>query len=247
MMRVFPAVAFLFVVACANQPARLEQARATEAPEGTVSITRTTPARAPTPTATPTPPPPQLCLVTREKGVPPSYVPADLVTIPTDYTVRAGVQLRKEAAGALLRLFAAALNDGHVLLANSGYRSYEDQVEVMRQEIRNYGEAQARRQVAEPGHSEHQLGLAMDVSVPRKRFELDQSFGGEPEGQWLAANAQRFGFVISYPAGKEQVTGYIYEPWHIRYVGEPLAQQIVDSGLTLTEYLPSHGMSGCNT
>ena len=87
----------------------------------------------------------------------------------------------------------------------------------------------------------------MDVSVPRKPFVLDQSFGGEPEGRWLAANAHRFGFVISYPAGKEAITGYIYEPWHIRYVGVPLAEQIVASGLTLTEYLPQHGMAGCDT
>lgn len=216
--------------------------------EATVAIIRVTVTRTPTPTPTsaPTPPPPQLCLVTRERGIPAGYVPPDLVTIPPAYAVRQGIQLRREAAEALLRLFAAALNEGHVLLANSGYRSYDEQAEVLRQEIRLYGEAQARRQVAEPGHSEHQLGVAVDVSIPRRRFVLDQSFAEEPEGQWLAANAHRFGFVISYPAGKEAITGYIYEPWHIRYVGVEIAHQIVASGLTLTEFLSARGMAGCN-
>jgi D-alanyl-D-alanine carboxypeptidase len=232
----------LVLAACDGQstPPR-EQAQ--QQPTATVFIVRITATRTPTPT--PTPPPLQLCLVTRERGVSESYVPLDLVTLPIDQSVRAGVQLRQDAAQALLQMFAAAREDGHMLLAQSGYRSFAEQEAVLRQEIKSYGEVQAKRQVAEPGHSEHQLGVAMDVSVPRKPYTLDQSFGGEPEGQWLAANAARFGFVISYPAGKETVTGYVYEPWHIRYVGAPLAETIVASGLTLTEYLPAHGMAGC--
>lgn len=246
MKRVFfpllPAILFTSI-ACSNQPNGPKPAEPrVSAPEATVSIERITP----TPTRTPTPPPPQICLVTRQRGVSPTYVPPDLMPVPPARAVsQARVLMRKEALDALLRLFDAAQEEGHILLALSGYRSYEEQVEVLRQEIRTYGEAQARRQVAEPGHSEHQLGDAMDVAIPRKPYALDQGFGGEPEGQWLAANAARFGFVISYPLGKEQITGYIYEPWHIRYVGTPLAERMVASGLTLTEYLPQNGMAGC--
>jgi D-alanyl-D-alanine carboxypeptidase len=99
--------------------------------------------------------------------------------------------------------------------------------------------------VADPCHSEHQLGVAVDVAAARDPTNLEQSFGDTPEGRWLAANAPAYGFVISYPKGKEAVTGYVYEPWHVRYVGLPLAQQIVASGQTLTEYLPAHGPAAC--
>jgi zinc D-Ala-D-Ala carboxypeptidase len=246
MKRVFAPLlaALLFTsIACAKQSESPKPAEPrVAAPSATVHIERITATRTPTPT----PPPPQLCLVTRQRGVSPGYVPADLMAVPPGQAVsRSQVLMRKDALDALLRMFDAAREEGHILLALSGYRSYEDQVEVLRQEIRAFGEAQARRQVAEPGHSEHQLGDAMDVTIPRKPYALDQGFGGEPEGQWLATNAARFGFVISYPLGKEHITGYIYEPWHIRYVGTPLAERIVASGLTLTEYLPQHGMAGC--
>jgi D-alanyl-D-alanine carboxypeptidase len=212
----------------------------------TVAIARLTPTPSPVrATASPTPAPPQLCLVTRERSVPASYVPPDLVVLPADQSVRPGVQLRREAAQALLQLLAAAREAGVPMLALSGYRSYSHQAQVLEDEIRAYGEAQARRQVAEPGHSEHQLGVAVDVTTARKPFDLDQTFGGEPEGIWLAANAARFGFVISYPLGKEAITGYVYEPWHIRYVGVPLAQQVLISGQTLTEFLSARGMADC--
>ena len=200
----------------------------------------------PAPKGTPTPaPPPQLCLVTRQIGVPETYVPSDLVTLPPDLCAQADVRLRQAAAQALQLLLTDALSDGQRMLALSGYRSFEQQQATLVSEIKNYGEAQARRQVAEPGHSEHQLGEAVDLVTARNPFYLEQSFGSVPEGRWVAANCARYGFVISYPQGKEVVTGYIYEPWHIRYVGAPLAQQVVASGLTLTEYLPAHGMAGC--
>lgn len=207
--------------------------------EATVFIRRVTR----TPAPSPTPPPPQLCLVTREHGVGETYVPPDLVTLPAESSI--GVQqMRQEAAGALLQLLDAARAEGLRLVAVSGYRSYQDQAATLQREIRNFGEAQARRQVAAPGHSEHQLGLAVDVTTARNP-DLAEAFGNEPEGRWLAANAARFGFVISYPAGKEAITGYIYEPWHIRYVGTAIAQQVIASGLTLTEFLPARGMAGC--
>ncbi len=187
----------------------------------------------------------QMCLVTRDRGVPATYVPPDLVTLPTSAHVRAGVQMRREPAQALLALLQAAEIEGQQLIAISGYRSYEEQQAVLDQEIKTFGPAQAQRQVAPPGHSEHQVGVSVDVLSERDPNDLTSSFGDSPEGRWLAAHSPRLGFVVSYPAGKETVTGYIYEPWHVRYVGFPWAQQITASGLTVTEFLAQHGMAGC--
>lgn len=214
-------------------------------PDPTVSIVYRTPAP-PTPSPVPAPPPPKLCLVTRQAGVPASYVPPNLVTLPREATAPgSSVQLRQDAADAIVKLIAAAREEGQLLVAVSGYRSYEYQAQVLQQEIRTYGEERARKQVAEPGHSEHQLGVALDVAPARRPFDLEEAFGETPEGRWVAQHAAGFGFVISYPQGKEAVTGYIYEPWHIRYVGVDVSQKMASAGLTLNEYLPRNGMAGC--
>jgi D-alanyl-D-alanine carboxypeptidase len=208
----------------------------------------TAPAAAPIVRAqlTPVPtPPPQLCLVTRERGVPESYVPPDLAALPRDYTLGPNIRLRAEAARAAIKLIDAAWEEGHKILAESGYRSFQEQFKLVSDVAKRVGVDQAQRQVAPAGHSEHQLGLAMDVGIVRKPFSDDPAFGTWPEGLWLAANAHRFGYLISYPLGKEEITGYAYEPWHIRYVGTPLAEQIHTSGQTLTEYLTANGMAGC--
>lgn len=236
MKRVLLVPALLLLAACGGSRPLTQ----TRLPEATVSIVRGT--VAPTRTATPGP---QLCLVTPTVGLPPTYVPPDLVTLPSEWVAGQAVQLRREAAEALLKLLAAAREEGYQLVAVSGYRSYESQVQVLQQEIRQYGEAQARRQVAEPGHSEHQLGVAVDLATARRPYDLSEDFGTTPEGRWVQQNAARFGFVISYPAGKEAVTGYIYEPWHIRYVGPEIARRVVESGQTLTEFLSANGMAGC--
>ena len=184
------------------------------------------------------------CLVTKAQGLPPGYTPADLVKLPPRMLASDGVQLRQAAAEAKVALVDTAGREGHTLFVLSGFRSYEEQARVMRDEIALYGRDKAEKQVAPPGHSEHQLGLAADITSKRAPYELRREFGQEPEGRWLALNAPKFGFVISYPQGKESVTGYTYEPWHIRYVGVPLAEQVAASGLTLTEYLPKHNLAG---
>jgi D-alanyl-D-alanine carboxypeptidase len=191
-----------------------------------------------------TPAPEQVCLVTKELGVSAGYVPPDLIDLPARVRAGDGVRLRRVAAEALVDLIDSARKDGLEIFALSGYRSYEDQERVMVQEVSLVGRQTAEKQVAAPGHSEHQLGLAVDITSRRAPYELRWQFGQEPEGKWLAGNAPRFGFVISYPEGKEEITGYTYEPWHIRYVGTPLAEKIAAAGLTLTEYLPKHGMAG---
>lgn len=188
---------------------------------------------------------PLLCLVDRDRSIPATYVPPDLVTLPQGPTVGPAVLMRRVPAEAIVQLLDGAQAQRIYLTAISGFRSYELQQQTLAQEIRQYGDQKAHSEVADPGHSEHQLGVALDVAASRDPTNLDQTFGDTPEGRWLTANAPVYGFVISYPKGKEAITGYAYEPWHIRYVGAPLAQQIVASGQTLTEYLPSHGLADC--
>lgn len=186
---------------------------------------------------------PPVCLVTRQQGVSAGYTPPDLVPLPARVSASNGLRLRREAADALLRLVAAAASDGFPLFALSAYRSFAEQERILRDEIAAFGREVAERQVAQPGHSEHQLGLAADMTGARTPYDLRAAWGAEPDGQWLAKNAPRFGYVISYPRDKESVTGYIYEPWHIRHVGL-LAESVAASGLTLSEYLPKFNLTG---
>lgn len=127
---------------------------------------------------------------------------------------------------------AAAAEDGLTLWNASGYRSHSDQQQAYQGWVaRAGGREGADRFSSRPGHSEHQSGLAVDVNDP------SPAFGGTPEAEWVAANAHRFGFVVRYPEGKEGVTGYIHEPWHLRHVGTELAATLTDSGLSLEEHL----------
>jgi D-alanyl-D-alanine carboxypeptidase len=111
----------------------------------------------------------------------------------------------------------AAGRAGAGLLVSSAYRSYEYQQALFERSVRAEGRAQTERELALPGHSEHQLGTAIDFG------SVDASFADTPAGEWLASEAWKFGFVLSYPRGAEDETGYIYEPWHFRYVGRPAA------------------------
>lgn len=154
--------------------------------------------------------------------------PNDLVT------VAGGNPLRSEAAGAFNEMLAAASKAGFTLYANSAYRSYQEQASTFQYWVNTSGLAYAERTSARAGHSEHQLGTTADVGA--RGLELE-AFAGTPEAAWLAANSYKFGFIVSYPDGKENITGYAPEPWHIRYVGKDVAQRVRDSGLTLHEFL----------
>lgn len=147
--------------------------------------------------------------------------------VPKDY--RPG--LLSETYDAFMELKLAALNDGIEINFMSGFRSYEEQTEVYNNWNKVYSDGQADRVSARPGHSEHQLGLAIDVN------SIEFSFADTPEGIWLAENCYKFGFIIRYKEGTEEITGYMYEPWHIRYLGKELAEEVHFSGLTLEEYL----------
>jgi zinc D-Ala-D-Ala carboxypeptidase len=181
-----------------------------------------------------------LILVNKEYGLPDGYSPEDLVR--PNVTFSFGNQdieksyMRKEAATALEQMFTDALQNGVQLAAVSGYRSYDRQVNVFNAEVEKVGEEQAVQVVAYPGNSEHQTGLAMDISSASANYELSEQFGETPEGKWIAENAHRFGFIMRYPKGKEQITGYDYESWHFRYVGIKAATEIYENQLTLEEY-----------
>ena len=182
----------------------------------------------------------ELTLVNKEHPLPPEYVPSDLVVpnVPFSFAEdHPKKQMRQEAAEALENLFAAAAKDGIHLVAVSGFRSYERQEAIFQRNASQMGEAEANRVSARPGESEHQTGLAMDVSAASVDYRLTEEFGSTEEGRWLQNNAARFGFIIRYPKEKEHVTGYQYEPWHLRYVGSSAAQTIANKALTFEEFL----------
>ncbi|MEJ9148860.1 M15 family metallopeptidase, partial [Bacillus thuringiensis] len=144
--------------------------------------------------------------------------------------------LRKEAAEALEKLFDLAKQEGIQLHAVSGFRSYDYQQRLYANNVKRKGQEHTDRFSAKPGHSEHQTGLTMDVSSKSANNELELSFANTKEGKWLKENAHCTGFIIRYPKGKESITGYAYEPWHIRYVGD-IAKNIYKQKQTLEEYM----------
>ncbi len=163
-----------------------------------------------------------LCLVNRDKHLPKDYAPTDLVKPKVDTrksSLQERIYMREEAAHALEDMFNAALTEaGLKLLAVSGYRSYGTQQVLFNQKAAAVGSAAASLTVAKAGESEHQLGLAMDVQCPDTPT-LSSNFAKTEEGKWVAENAHRFGFIIRYKEEWKSLTGYNYEPWHIRYIG----------------------------
>ncbi len=167
-------------------------------------------------------------VVNKKHKLPSSYVP-NLVAV-------AGGQLRPEAASALQRLLSDAEAAGFSMKNISSYRSYQNQVSTYQYWVNTQGQAEADRGSARPGHSEHQTGLAIDLGNPDGSCELDACFGSSLAGKWLSAHASEYGFIIRYPEGKESLTGYQYEPWHLRFVGTEIAKAIISSGQTLDQY-----------
>jgi D-alanyl-D-alanine carboxypeptidase len=140
-------------------------------------------------------------------------------------------EMRPEAAAAVQAMFAAyQAATGAGLVVVSPYRSYATQVATYNGWVSRLGQAQADRQSARPGFSEHQTGLAIDIDTA-----ISEAFGATPAGMWLAANSWQYGFIVRYPQGQEAVTGYEYEPWHFRYLGVPLATEMHNTGATSLE------------
>ncbi|WP_430647949.1 D-alanyl-D-alanine carboxypeptidase family protein [Agromyces sp. GXS1127] len=156
---------------------------------------------------------------------PVDHEPSDLVVVPVPHTWEP--LMRAEAADAVVKMFRAASDEaGLALASNSAYRSYEAQERV----YDNDDELTAR-----PGYSEHQTGLTIDIGPESGHCSLAVCFADTPEGQWLRDNAYRFGFLLRYPADKVEVTGYQFEPWHFRYIGTDLSNEMRETGVTTLE------------
>jgi zinc D-Ala-D-Ala carboxypeptidase len=155
---------------------------------------------------------------------PPSYVPKPLTRIKTE-------QLRTDAAQAYQQMVKAAKADRVNIVTISGYRSYDHQADLYDSYVQQYGQETADTIAARPGHSEHQTGLAMDVGNSSGACALQDCFDETPVGAWVAKYAHEHGFIIRYPEGEQGITGYNYEPWHLRYVGVPLATDIQEGAV----------------
>ncbi|MDV6378500.1 M15 family metallopeptidase [Sporosarcina sp. GW1-11] len=144
----------------------------------------------------------------------------------------------QEAREAFNELAAAAVTSGINLQAFSTYRSYDYQVTLYNRYVERDGQEAADRYSARPGYSEHQTGLAFDIGeVNHEKYWASTSFGSTEAAKWLAAHAYEYGFILRYPKGKEEVTGYMHESWHYRYVGKATAEKIFKQNITLEEYL----------
>ena len=178
-------------------------------------------------------------IVNKRRALPAGYAPTDLITPAVALRLGSGAEemkMRKEAGGALKDMFAAAKADGYSLLLASGYRSEASQKALHAMYVAQKGAQAADLDSARAGYSEHQTGLAVDVGRADHKCEVEACFATTPEGQWVAKNAYKYGFVIRYKDGSQAITGYIYEPWHLRYVGKDLAKAVQDGGQTLEEF-----------
>jgi D-alanyl-D-alanine carboxypeptidase len=179
-------------------------------------------------------------LVNKENPLDKDYVPSNLVNTNT----RAKTRLAEDLDVMLVNIVFDAFNDmrkeakkfGYDIDIDSGYRSYKYQGEVLNKFIEEVGKERARMTVAEPGKSEHQTGLALDFCLFINGFYTDDITDEQEETKWIHANCHKYGFIVRYPKGKEDITGYSYEPWHLRYVGVELAKVIYENNLTLEEY-----------
>lgn len=168
-------------------------------------------------------------LINKTHPLPKEFVPSCLVDIGLPFDIPGQNEkklLEAKAAKAALSLINASRLEGINLYCISGYRSYHRQKQLYT----------GNPYVAPPGTSEHQSGLALDLSCPSVKMKLTDSFASTKEGRWLARNASLYGFILRYPQNKEQITGIPYEPWHIRYVTKPLSTYLSLTGMVLEEY-----------
>ena len=164
------------------------------------------------------------------------YVPNDLreVNVPKFKYM----ELKSNAALKVEEMFNDAKKVGYNLYFNSGYRSYKYQEKIFNVRVKNYGLDEAQKVIAIPGQSEHQTGLAFDVTCKSMEYGLGKEFENTDEFKWLINNCYKYGFILRYKKDKENITGYIYEPWHYRYIGdEKIAKDIMEKNIVFEEYL----------
>ncbi|MGG3476109.1 M15 family metallopeptidase [Peribacillus frigoritolerans] len=178
-------------------------------------------------------------LVNKQYSLPEDYKPADLIYPKVDFIFEDKIEkrmMREEAGKALEVMFQAAEKENMHFAGVSAYRSHQRQIEVFNNYVAKDGEEKAKTYSAMPGTSEHETGLAIDVTTHDGACAAQDCFGDTKEAGWLAEHAHEYGFIIRYPEGKENITGYKYEPWHIRYVGVDTATEIYEAKITLEEY-----------
>ena len=183
------------------------------------------------------------------------FIASGAAPIPKDYTFAlasvgsTGFQMQPEAAQALERFLADGMATGLNLRLRSTYRSHEEQQGLFDRKMSGYlaqglSEAEAWESttysIAAPGTSEHETGLAADIAAV-DTGTLGPGFAETPEFAWLSTHCAEYGFILRYPAEKQDITGVYYEPWHYRYVGEEYAAQIMTQGVTLEEFVASNG------
>jgi D-alanyl-D-alanine carboxypeptidase len=161
------------------------------------------------------------------------FAPKDLVQVPKYNPL--GRVVRKDVSKAVVKLGNAMKAAGKgTLVVQSGFRSYSSQQIIHKAKVRALGKTKGEALAARPGYSEHQTGLAVDFAA-QGVSTLNISFGKTKAGIWLAANAYKYGFIVRYPKGKTEITGYRYEPWHFRYVGVDVATRMHETGITTLE------------
>lgn len=169
-----------------------------------------------------------LVLVNKYNKLSKNYVPSNLKTVSSG-----SAKLRKDAKEAFDKMAAAAKKDGLKIYGSSGYRSYNHQSSLYNNYVKEDGKAEADTYSARAGHSEHQTGLAIDITKSGGSFISNS----DKEFTWLKNNSYKYGFILRYPKGKENITGYMYEPWHYRYLGEEVAKEVYEANLTYEEYV----------
>jgi D-alanyl-D-alanine carboxypeptidase len=179
-------------------------------------------------------------LVNKENSLDSEYIPHNLVNTNT----RANMHLKKNHKVLLVdivfkmfnKMKKDALKYGYDIDVDSGYRSYEYQKQILDKFIESVGEERAKETIAEPGKSEHQTGLAVDFCLFINGSYIDDITDEQEETKWIHKNCYKYGFILRYPKGKEDITGYSYEPWHLRFVGKRLAKYIYNNNITLEEF-----------
>ena len=171
-------------------------------------------------------------LVNKYNSLPEKYAPDDIVEMSNWYAYPDN-RIRQTVYDAFKEMSEDAKESGYTLIVNSSYRSYEEQKEIYDDYERNRGKEYADKYAARPDFSEHQTGLSLDIFSPGANMS---NFADTETYKWLKDNSYKYGFILRYPLGKEDITGYNYEAWHYRYLGKDLAKKVYDSGLTYDEY-----------
>lgn len=178
-------------------------------------------------------------VVNKSRPLPNAYIPDDLVVPNIKLRLAKSaeqMQVSKKIQNDLEKMFSDSINEGLDLMLASGFRSFAYQKQLYDGYVAKDGQAAADKYSARPGTSEHQTGLALDVGKSDQKCELEVCFGATAEGKWIAANAAKYGFIIRYQRGKEAITTYQYEPWHLRYVGVELAHELDKTGQSMEEF-----------